>query len=146
VVNHVELYMYDVRKIIVNNTRTLNLIKSMGSYCVVYTYIVICHNNLMHIGTVDFIRRWLMMFMVINVEYYLITTNTVSEQHSAYCLSVKKKTISLLCVQHKLQYFPEILLRSVLCKKVEIKKNTARCRIFYYHLSGSLLFCVFDGE
>jgi len=101
---------------------------------VLYTYIVICHNNLMYIGTVDFIRRWLMMFMVINVEYYLITTNTVSEQHSAYCLSVKKKTISLLCVQHKLQYFPEILLRSVLCKKVEIKKNAARCRIFLLSL------------
>jgi hypothetical protein len=67
------------------------------------------------------------MFMAINVEYYIIITNTVSELRIVtfgVLFIGKNKTISLLCVQHKLQYFPEILLRSVLCKKVEIIKTT----------------------
>jgi len=64
-----------------------------------------------------------------------------------YCLSIKKKKqfhCYVFTVQHKLQYFPEILLRSVLCKKVEIIKTTPYgAGFFYYHLSVSLIVLCF---
>jgi len=97
---------------------------------VLYTYIVIYHNNLMYIGTVDFIRRWLMMFMVINVEYYLITTNTVSEQHSAYCLSVKKKQFHCYVYNTNYNISRKYFYDPYCVKKLRLKKTPHGAEFF----------------
>lgn len=64
----------------------------MGSYYVIFLYTIIVKRiySGFYSSLVDDV-------LVINVECYLITTNSVSEQHSAYCLSVKKNNFIAMC-------------------------------------------------